>query len=197
MCRSCRRSASGFSLSRDRSNCSYLLIVEESREQFPVAKIVRHDVIGAHTDQALPLPIIDRPAFGFRRGDTYGNPADQLHFLDFDVTVAEAQDLRTADVRIRDDSLNQDFFREAGQIVLGAVNAAIEIARNIEQAGFFLHVDLVGSAGRYIFRPRSFSDSSRARAPGTMYCSGDAWPFFSSSMRPQMRSHRRSRYIFL
>src|ERR1700722_17884535 len=147
--RSFTRSARGFTCSRMRSNTAYLLAIREERvQQFVAAKEIGDDEIRAHARQAQALPFIHGAAFRLRRGHADRDTAHLFDVLDFDIAVAEAQEFCSLELRRCDQSLNQDFLREALVVVERAVHPAVEVARHIQQAGFFAHVLLVGAAGQ-------------------------------------------------
>src|ERR1700728_2594736 len=139
--RSFTRSASGLTCSRVRSNTGYLLAIRKERvQQFVAAQEIGHDEIGAHARQAQALPFIHGAAFRLGRGHADRDAAHFFDILDFDIAVAEAQEFRSPELGGGDQPLNQDFLREALVVVERTVHPAVEVARHIQQAGFFAHV---------------------------------------------------------
>src|SRR5579864_9272670 len=71
--RSCMRSASGFTASRDRSNTAYLLAIgKEGGKQFAPAEKIRNDEVRSHACEALAFPLVDNLALRLGGGDSYG-----------------------------------------------------------------------------------------------------------------------------
>src|ERR1017187_3497188 len=96
-CRSCWRSASGFTSRRERSNCSYRLMVgKEQRQEYRPAEVVGDDVIGAHLDQAAALPGTGVAAYGLVGGQAHGERAGAFQFFDFDGAIAETDQMMGA-----------------------------------------------------------------------------------------------------
>ena len=66
-------------------------------------------------------------------GHAHSDSADLLHVLDLDVAVAETEKLVAAEFGRGDDALDEDGFREALVVVERAVDAAVEVAVDVEQ----------------------------------------------------------------
>src|SRR5260221_4493406 len=131
-CRSCARSASGLTTSRERSNTAYLLAIgEESAQELAMAEKVRNDEIGAHTGEALALPLVDCGAFGFRCGHADRDSAHFFHVLDLDVAVAESQKLFALAFGSGDDLLDENFLGKTLVVVERGKHAAIKVAGHI------------------------------------------------------------------
>ena len=77
-----------------------------------MAREVGHDEIGADADQAIPLPVVDVLALRLFGRDADGDAAHQLHFFDFDIAVAEADNLVARDVGVRNDEIGRASCRE-------------------------------------------------------------------------------------
>src|ERR1017187_567026 len=147
-CKSCWRSASGFSSRRERSNCSYRLMVgEEHRQEDLPAEVVGDDVIGAHLDQVAALPGTGVAAFGFVGGQAHGEGAGAFELLDLHGAIAEADQMVGAHAGKAEDALDEDAFGKGVGVGERAVDADIEIAGEVEEGGFLLEMGVVGAAG--------------------------------------------------
>src|SRR5579864_4239318 len=150
--RSWTRSASGLITSRERSKGAYLLpggllpIGEQGGDELAVTEKVGDDEVRADAGKALTLPLVDLFARGLSGCDPDGHAAHLLNVFDFDVAVAEAEELGALIFGIGNEALNENLFRKTLVIIESAEDAAGKIARNVEQAGFFAHVDLIGAA---------------------------------------------------
>src|ERR1017187_10382922 len=148
-CKSCWRSASGFSSRRERSNCSYRLMVgEEHWQEYRPAEVVGDDVIGAHLDQVAALPGTGVAAFGLVGGQAHGECAGALQFFDLDGAIAETDQMVGVDAGTAEDALDQHAFGEGVGVGERAVDAAIEIAGDSDQIGFLFDMSFVGAAGQ-------------------------------------------------
>src|ERR1035441_8881384 len=146
--KSLTRSASGFTCRRKRSKIGYLLAIGKKRgEQFVAAQKVGDDEVRAHAREPLPLPFAHPAALGLGRGHAHRHAAHLLDILDLHVAIAEAQQFRACAFRRGDQALDQDLLREAPVVVQRAVDAAFEVARNVQQPGLFAHVRLSRGAG--------------------------------------------------
>src|SRR5436190_9637785 len=88
------RSLSGLMTSRERSNSSYLVPIGEQRaQQLAMTEEIRNDEVRAYPGQAFAFPLVDVQALWLRRRHTYSNTAYFLDVFDFDVAVAETQEL--------------------------------------------------------------------------------------------------------
>src|ERR1039458_4939883 len=96
-CKSFWRSASGFTSRRERSNCSYRLMVEKwHRQECRPAEVVGDDVIGLVGGQA------------------HGERAGAFQFFDLDGAIAETDRMVGADAGTAEDALHQHAFGEGG-----------------------------------------------------------------------------------
>src|ERR1051326_8030269 len=132
-CRSSVRSPSGLIASRERSNTAYLLAIGEKHvQELAMAEKVRNDEIGAHTGEALPLPLVDSRAFGLGGSHADRHSAHFLHVFDLDVAVAKAQEFFAFALGAGDDLLDKNFLGKTFVVIERAEYAAVKVAGNIE-----------------------------------------------------------------
>jgi len=91
------------------------------------AKEIRDDEICTHLDQPLPLPLVHDSAFRFIRRHTDCDTTGIFDVLDFNVSVAESNQLFPAALHGRNHLADENLLRKALVIVQGAENAAVKI----------------------------------------------------------------------
>ena len=96
----------------------------------------------------MALPLVGGLAFGLIGGHPHGDAAHLLDLFDLHVAIAEGQDVTAAHSGQSQNLLHQQALGKGFRVIQRAVDAAIEVARDVQQAGLFLHVRLVGAAGQ-------------------------------------------------
>src|SRR5690348_13776078 len=113
-----------------------------------MAEEIRDDEVGADSGEALAFPLVDGAALGLGRRYAYGDSAHFLDVFDFDVAVAESEELVAAALGPGDQAANQNLFGKTFVVIERTEDTAREIAVDIQEAGFLPHVDLIRAAGQ-------------------------------------------------
>src|SRR4051812_39411167 len=118
------------------------------QESVRIAEIGDDD-IRADGKEAIALPLIDfsGAVVRFIAGDGDSQATDLFGVLDFDVTIAEGEELIAGDLVFTKNSVDNHFFGKGFVIVLSAVNVGTEKLGETEQLGFALDERFVGAAG--------------------------------------------------
>src|SRR5436190_6060308 len=115
-------------------------------EQRVQIAIIRYDNICAGLNQPLTLPGVDPCTMLLVAGDSDRDAAGPLDLLDFDVAVAEADELARFQFQLADQPFDHHLLREILIIVDGAVDVRAEEAVEREGPHFVLDEDQIGAA---------------------------------------------------
>src|SRR6266849_1303398 len=113
-----------------------------------MVSILRDYDVRAGLDQALALPGVDAAALHLIAGHGDGHAAGSTNLLDFDKTVAKAQQLFAAQVVLLQDPLDDHSLRKILVLVERSVDVLGEVRSQPEQLGLVPDVLEIRAAGK-------------------------------------------------